>query len=83
MTEHEQSLTRVPKKTRTTRPHGRSSLPAAVDADGTWYLDSPSLARWLEDRVEGRGWDEEPADEFETAPWAEFRIRTGAVPAGS
>ncbi|GAQ56667.1 hypothetical protein [Streptomyces acidiscabies] len=79
MTEHEQSLTRVLRKARTTRPQGRSSLPAAVDAEGAWYLDPPSLAQWLEDQVEEKGWYGEPDDDAETAPWAEFRIRTGAA----
>ncbi|MDC2955285.1 SMI1/KNR4 family protein [Streptomyces gilvifuscus] len=50
--------------------------PNPGDPDHAWFVDTPTLADWLRSWVEGTGWWDEMEDDFQMAPWPDFRIRT-------
>ncbi|MFI1162155.1 SMI1/KNR4 family protein [Streptomyces sp. NPDC020801] len=55
--------------------------PNPGDPDRAWYVDAAGLADWLQAWVDGTGWYDEAGEEFEMAPWTEFRIRTASAKA--
>ncbi|MFF4251026.1 SMI1/KNR4 family protein [Streptomyces sp. NPDC001663] len=50
--------------------------PNPGDPDRAWFVDTPGLADWLRAWLEGTGWYDEMDDDFQMAPWTDFRIRT-------
>ncbi|MFJ9728948.1 SMI1/KNR4 family protein [Streptomyces sp. NPDC101209] len=56
--------------------------PNPGDPDHAWFVDTPTLADWLRSWVEGTGWWDEMADDFQMAPWPDFRIRTTPTESG-
>ncbi|GIG85169.1 SMI1/KNR4 family protein [Plantactinospora endophytica] len=51
--------------------------PNPGDPDEAWFVDTPSLAEWLEHYVDDTGWwvKAENGEDFEMAPWKEARRR--------
>ncbi|WP_427166389.1 SMI1/KNR4 family protein [Streptomyces sp. C1-1] len=56
--------------------------PNPGDPDHAWFVDTPTLADWLRSWVEGTGWWDVMEDDFQMAPWPDFRIRTAQAPTG-
>ncbi|MFD8308195.1 SMI1/KNR4 family protein [Streptomyces sp. NPDC059690] len=56
--------------------------PNPGDPDHAWFVDTPTLADWLRSWVEGTGWWDVMEDDFQMAPWPDFRMRTAQAPAG-
>ncbi|TQJ89301.1 SMI1/KNR4 family protein [Streptomyces sp. SLBN-31] len=56
--------------------------PNPGDPDHAWFVDTPTLADWLHAWVEGTGWWDVMEDDFQMAPWPDFRIRTAQAPTG-
>jgi hypothetical protein len=74
MTEIEQLLDRLAEEARNTRPLFE---PNVEEADHARYADAPDLAERPRTRQDGPGRYDESNGGSDSAPWADFLIRTG------